>query len=331
LGVRYVLEGGVQRSGNRTRVTAKLIDAVKGRHLWSERYDRDLTDLFAVQDDITLRIVAALKVRLTEGERSRLRFGRGTRSIDAWANATKGFALFRTLSKENNARAQQLLEKATSIDPSFAWAWTVLAATHWGDARNSWSASRADSMRRAFELANKSRALDDSVPFTYSLLGLLHLLKREYEQAIIHGEKAVALDPSGAERKALLGVILTYAGQPREAATLLERAMRLNPRYPGWYSITLARAYRLSGQLDKAIEPLQRAKQRIPRNDHARVVLTVTYLELGREAEARAEAAEILKLNPKFSIQKFANVIPYKDSTQTKRVLDALRETGLPE
>jgi adenylate cyclase len=331
LGVRYVLEGAVQRSGDRIRVTAQLIDAVKGHHLWSEQYDRKLSDLFTVQDDITLRIVAVLEVRLTEGEQSRLRFGRGTRSIEAWASATRGFALFRTLSKENNARAKQLLEKATSLDPSFAWAWTVLAATHWGDARNGWSASRAESFRISFELANKSKALDDSVPYTYGLLGLLHLLKREYEQAIAHCEKAVALDPNGADRMAVLAVVLTYAGQPREAATLLERAMRLNPRYPGWYLVTLGRAYRLSGRLDDAIEPLERAKQRIPRNDHARAVLIVTYLEVGREAEARAEAAAMLKLKPKFSTRKFANVIPYKDPVQTKRVLDALRKAGLPE
>ncbi|HUS97961.1 MAG TPA: tetratricopeptide repeat protein, partial [Hyphomicrobiaceae bacterium] len=263
LGVRYVMEGGVQRSSNRIRVTAKLIDAVKGRQLWSERYDRKLTDLFAVQDDITLRIVAALEVRLTEGEQSRLRFGRGTRSIEAWASATQGWALYRTLSRENNARARQLLQKATKLDPSFAWAWTVLANTHWGDARNGWSASRAESMRKAIELANKSKALDDSVPFTYSLLGLIHLLKRDYAQAIADCEKAVALDPSGADSKAVLAVVLTYAGRPREAATLLERAMRLNPRYPGWYLVTLGRAYRMSGRLDDAIEALQRAKQRI--------------------------------------------------------------------
>jgi TolB-like protein/class 3 adenylate cyclase/Tfp pilus assembly protein PilF len=331
LGVRYVLEGGVQRSNDRIRVTAKLIDAVKGRQLWSERYDRKLTDLFAVQDDITLRIVAALEVRLAEGEQSRLRFGRGTHSIEAWASTTQGWALFRTLSKENNARAQQLLAKATRLDPSFGWAWTVLAATHWGDARNGWSASRAESFRKSIELANKSIALDADIPYTYSLLGLLHLLERDYEQAIARSENAVALDPSGADSKALLAVILTYAGRPREAATLLERAMRLNPRHPGWYLVTLGRAYRMSGRLDDAIEALKRAKQRIPRNDHARVVLTVSYLEAGRKAEARAEAAAILKLNPNFSIRKFARAIPYKDLAQTKRVLDALRKAGLPE
>lgn len=331
MGVRYVLEGGIQRSGDRIRVTTQLVGAVKGNQLWSDHYDRNLTDLFAVQDEITVRIVTELQVRFTAGDQARRPSGHGTLNLKAWASAVQGFALFHTLTKEDNARAQQLLENATELDPSYAWAWTVLAWTHWNDARNGWSASRDASFNKAFELADKSRSLDDSVPFTYSLLGALHLLKREYEQAIAHMEKAVALDPNGAESKALLGVVLTYAGRPREATTLLERAMRLNPRYPGWYLVTLGRAYRLSGRLDDAIEALLRAKQRIPQNDHARVVLTATYLEMGREAEARAEAADILKLNPKFSVREFANVIPYKDPEQTRRVLDALRETGLPE
>lgn len=331
LGVRYVLEGSVQHSGDRIRVTAQLIDALEDYHVWSEQYDRKLTDLFSVQDEITLRIATELQVRFAEGSQGRLPVGHGTRNIKAWANAVQGFALFRKLTREENARAQQLLQEATSLDPSYAWAWTVLAWTHWNDARNGWGSSQENSFQMAFELATKSKEIDYSVPFTYSLLGALNLLKGEYEKAVALNEQAVALDPNGADRKALLGMVLTYAGQPEQAVTLLEQAMRLNPRYPGWYLVTLGRAYRLSGRPDDAIEALQRAKERIPRNDHARVVLTAAYLENGRQEEARSEAADILNLNPKFSIRKFAKVIPYKDPEQAKRILNALRQVGLPE
>ncbi len=326
LGVQYVLEGSVQRSGETIRITAQLIDAINGHHLWSQRYDRRLENFFAVLDDITLEIVLALQVKLTTAY-----LGRGTENLEAWASATKGAALIDRINKDDNVRARVLYEDAVRLDPGYPLAWSDLGWTHWNDARFGWSESREASLAKAVELGEKAMALDERLPRVHTLFGAIHLVKQEYEQAIAFMEKAVALAPNDANRKAVLAFALTYAGRPADAALLLEMAIRLNPHYPPWWLGVLGRAYRLERRYDEAIAELERALDGIGQQVQTHVELAVTYVEVGREAEARAVAETILKLDPSFSIAKFAKALTYRDSEELDRVVQWMRQAGLPQ
>ena len=190
LGVRYVLEGSVQKSGDKVRITAQLIDALTGSHLWAERYDRNMIELFALQDEITDRIVIALLIKLTEGEQMRVH-RKHTRSVEAWKLLGRGMERFHRFNEADNAGARKLFKKAIEADRGYALAYALLAWTHWLDAQNGWSEYRQLSFERAAFLAEKARALDDELPDVYALQGAIHLFKREYDEAIAAGEKAV--------------------------------------------------------------------------------------------------------------------------------------------
>jgi len=192
LGVRYVLEGSVQTSGDQVRISAQLIDAITGNHLWAERYDRNMTELFALQDEITSRIVIALRIKLTVGEEARVH-RKHTRSLEAWYRLGRGMEHFHRFNKTDNASARQLFEKAIEADRGYALAYAVLAWTHWLDAQRGWGENRELSFEHASFLAEKARALDDALPDVYALQGAIHLFKREYDEAIKAGEKAVAM------------------------------------------------------------------------------------------------------------------------------------------
>jgi adenylate cyclase len=231
LGVRYVLEGSVRKAGDRIRITAQLIDAIKGHHLWAERYDRDLKDIFAIQDEITLKICNALQMELTSGEQARL-WHKGTKNLEAWGCIVKGNALFVRFAKGDNAKARDLYERAVKIDPKDAFAWTMLAWTHWVDAFLGYSESRADSFKRAVELAKKALSMDDTLSDVYALLGGISLFQRQYEKAIAAGEKSIALGPNSATSHVLFGYTMTYAGRFEEAIALIKKGMRLTPHCP---------------------------------------------------------------------------------------------------
>ena len=326
LGVQYVLEGSVQRSDETIRITAQLIDAINGHHLWSQRYDRRFEDLFAVLDDVTREVVLALQIKLTT-----VHVGQGTENLEAWANVTKGEALFRRFTKDDNAKARVLLEDAVRLDPGYSTAWSVLGSTHWADARFAWSESRDESLAKAEEFGEKAMTLDPRLPRIHSLFGLTHVVKGEFEQAIAFMEKAVALDPNDATRKALLAYAMTQAGRPAEAGALLEKAMRLNPYYPAWWLISLGRVHRLTGHYDEAITVLKRAKERTPGDLAVLTELLVAYTQAGRQADAEGEAAYVLKIRPGATVRELAKTLMYKDPKERERILDALRKAGLPE
>ena len=334
-GVRYVLEGSVQKSGDRIRVTAQLIDATKGHHLWSEQYDRDMKDLFALQDDITKEIVVALQVKLTEGEQARLRY-RSTDNLKAWSYGVKAYSLFERYNKADNAKARELFEEAIKQDPDYAWAWTWLAWTYWIDARFGFSLSRLESFKRAIEVAQKAVALDESNPEVHALLECLHLFRKEYEKAIAEGERAILLGPNNAEIHSLLAMTMFQVGRFEEAIVLSERAMRLSPFYPSWYLLPLGAANLFLGQYEKAIEAFKKCLERAKKEGGAiliftRCYLAAAYIELGREEEARSQVGEILKINPKFSMKWVRKASFWKDPAQLHRFLDDLRKAGVPE
>ena len=330
LGVRYVLEGSVRKAGDRARITAQLIDALTGHHLWAERYDRDLKDIFALQDEITMKIVTALRVKLTEGEQARL-YDRGTENLDSFLKVLQGWQRFFRFNRDDNFVARQMFEEAITFDLKNPSAYAMLAWTHQMDVWYGSSESPRKSMERASELAKRALALDDTLDYAHSLLGHIYLMTRQYEEAIAEGERAVSLSPNGADAHAHLAMTLHYVGRPEEAIALFKKATRLNPMPPNWYLFGLGNTYCLAGQYKEAIATIQKAIRHNPDDLMAHIALATSYSMGGREEDAHAEAEEVLRIDPKFSLKYYAKTIPFKNQAHTERAIDALRKAGLPD
>jgi TolB-like protein/Tfp pilus assembly protein PilF len=336
LGVRYVLEGSVRKAGDKVRITAQLIDAKTNHHLWAERYDRELKDVFAVQDEITMKIITAMQVELTEGEAARIRH-RTTDNLKAWGYAIKGFSLFERNTKEDNAEARKLFKRAVNLDPNYAWAWTMLAWTHFKDATHGFSQNMVESFEQCVPLAQKALALDDSEPGIHVLWGLIYLLgpspERRYEKAISQVEKAISLAPTAADSYFYLGWTLLFAGRSEEALSVIKKAMRLHPYYPPRYLAKLGEAYMATGHYEKALVIFKQLLERSLKGEynaiHAHLNLAGIYIELGLEAEARAHAAEVLKLDPNFSILQIINLVHFKEPARLDQLLQDVRKAGL--
>ena len=327
LGVRYVLEGSVQKGSDKVRINAQLVDAITGHHLWAERYDRDLKDIFAVQDEITQKIVRTLRVEVTEVELERI--GRiPTENLNAYESFYRGLEYYRRSSKSSNTQARQMFEKAIELDPRFSVAYVFLGHTYRREWLYRWSQD-PQTMERAFELAQKAIELNDSSIYAYELLGYIYLLKdRQHEQAIAVAEKVIALDPNFAGGYGLLAEILGFAERPEEVIGLMEKAMRLNPRYPAIYLFWLGNAHYQMGRYDEAIAVLEGAVIRRPNHLPTHQFLAASYVELGREEEARAEVAEILRISPGYRSGS-KSLAPWKDQPVPERIRAALRKAGL--
>jgi len=330
LGVRYVLEGSVQKSGERVRVNAQLIDAIKGNHLWSETYDRELKDIFAVQDDITHKILTALHVELTQGEQVRV-WARGTENLQAYLKILQAREKWIQMNKESNALARQLAEESIALDPDYAFAYMILAATHIMDVFLGSSKSPKDSMKQAIALNKRVLALDDSLPNAHSQLGILYTMTRQHDKGVAEANRAVELDPNSASAHRILGLTLTWAGRPEEAIPMYKKAIRLEPFTPGIYYSNLGGAYRDAGQCDEAISAYEEALRRASSHLTANVGATATYSICGREEEARAAAAGVLRIDPNFSCDYYAKKsLPYKNQADIDLIIGALRKAGLP-
>jgi adenylate cyclase len=304
------------------------VDTTTEGHLWAERYDRDLKEIFALQDEVAQKIVAALEVKLTEGEQERL-VRKSTDNMEAYDYYLRGAEYIHRFTKEANAEARQMSEKAIELDPEYASAHLLLGWTHLLDWILGWSHD-PQSLERAFELAQTALSLDNSLPEAYRLLGNIYLSKNQHEQAIVVCEKAIALNPNYADGFAALGEILNWAGRSEEALELLKRAMRLNPGYPLWYIWNLGHAYFLTGRFEMAISALRTLLERNPNWPIlVRGYLVASYDELGLEKEARAAAAEVLRINPKFSLEDFSKTLRYKNQADTEHLINAVRKAGL--
>ena len=333
LGVRYVLEGSVQSSGDQMRITAQLVDALTGNHLWAERYDRNMTGLFALQDEITDRIVTALRIKLTEGEQARVH-RKHTRSLEAWNRLSRGLEHFYRSTKTDNASARHWFEKAIELDSSYALAYALLAWSHWFDAFHGWSENRVQSIQRASILAAQARSLDDSLPDVYALQGAIHLYKREYDEAIVAAEKAVAQNPNHASNTALLAMILQNAGRSQEAIQAYKTAMRHSPYYPAWFLEALGFTYLDAKQAEEALVAFEKFLDRKPAATHAahaHLGRALAYHALGQEDEARAEVAKAIEADAGISLAHFGQLSLNKNRAEVERGLAALRKLGLPE
>jgi adenylate cyclase len=327
LGVRYVLEGGVQKSADRIRITAQLIDALKGHHLWAERYDRDLKDIFALQDEITMKIITALQVKLTPGETVHL-MAKGGKNIDAYLKSLQAGEILGGGTKEGIAQARRLIEEAIALDPNYPRLYVQMVLTHHLDIWYGMTKSPEQSLARAFEFARKAISLDDSSAFAHSALGKTYAMAKQYDKALAACEQSVSLDPNSSINYMWLGLVLTWAGRAEEGAKYLQHAIRLNPFAPAIFFNNLAVAYRDAGQYEKAIEECKKALQREPNSQFPYIHMAISYLRLGREEEARAAAADLLRINPKFSLERYAQTLPFTKPVADGIVAD-LRKAGL--
>jgi adenylate cyclase len=474
LGVRYVLEGSVQKAADQVRIVAQLIDTTTGGHLWSQRYDRPLTDIFALQDDIVQRIVTTLKLQLSLQEQGHV-VRKRTDNLEAYDTFLRGFEYFWRFTKEGNAQARPMFEKAIVLDPQYAEAYAWLGYTYMIAWFQQWSPD-PQNLRRAFELEQQALALDDTLPRAHIILSWIYTSQGKYEPAVAEAERAIALDPNNADgyhglavvlnafgertteaitleekairlnphypftyafflgqaynlvgryeeaiaaqKQALLrnpnwlfshaelfinyrllwssqlsqdhqtldrgleaaqrmvalgaaspwshfilsaaylwrkqyeqasaeveqtlalnpsqgmiygGVanILSFLGRPEEALGLAEKALRLNPRPPPRNLLALGQTYYLAGRSEEAIAALKKSLNGSPADLDAHLLLAAVYAELGRDAEAQAEVAEVLRINPQWSLEVWKQKVPYKDPAMLERVFAALREAGL--
>jgi TolB-like protein len=324
LGVRYVLEGSVRKSGKRVRITAQLIDATSGHHLWSERYDRDLQDVFALQDEVTRRIVSSLALELGAGEGERLG-DRGTDNLQAYDYSLRGMDAYFRHTPEANRLAREMFQKAIAADPAYALGYSRLGWTYMAEWSFAWTQDPRV-LDRAFELAQKAIALDGALPDAYYLLANTYLWKMEHEKGIEAYKKAIALAPNGADGYAGMGDLLTWSGKPLEALDWLHKAMRLSPRHPVWYLWSLGHAYFVAGRYDEAKEAFKRVLTRNPNFWPARIYMAVRYVEMGEREEARAILGETLQGVSDLSEDAWQKRLPYKDPALSKRILGIIAE-----
>jgi len=330
LGVRYILEGSVQKAGDRVRITAQLIDATTDYHMWSERYDRDLSDMFVLQDEITMKLIFAMQINLTSGEQARLWGGGGT-NIQAFDWLMRGNDCFLRNNEKDNKQAQQFYKKAIDIDKTYTWSYVMLGFTHLFDLLYRWSKSPLKSFEEAETCAEKALALDDSLDLTHILWGWIFLFRRQYDEAIKEGEQAIVLNPNGAEAHIHLAFILCLSGETELGIKTAKRAFRLNPIPLPHYYIILAMAYRNNRQYEKAIELSEKGLIVSPDQLSVYLTLAASYIFLNRTEEAHKAVIEILRIDPNFSIKYHAKTMPYKHQEIGDKFIDALRKAGLPE
>jgi len=335
LGVQYVLEGSVRKAGERVRITAQIIDASTGKHLWAERYDRELKDVFALQDEITQKIVIALQVELTRGEQARV-WHRSSHNLEALGLASKALDIFERQTKEDNAKAQDLFKQATKLDPKYAFAWTYLAWTYLFDAIYEYSGSPDDSLYKALDIANKSLRMDDTQPDVHALWGTIYLGQGQHEKAIEAGERSIALGPNNACNTAILAQTMYFAGRGKEAIKLMEKAMRLSPYHPDWYLGLLAMSYIMMERYEEGLQIAEKQLEIVKKRGELGRGLIMSHLNLaevnmllGREKEARQHAKAVQRIDLSFSLEELGKAAFYKNPTYLESRLNVLRRTGL--
>jgi tetratricopeptide (TPR) repeat protein len=277
-----------------------------------------------------MKVINALQVELTEGEHARL-WAKGTDNLEAYLKSLRAREYYLTQTKENNVLARRTAEEAIALDPEYAPPYHVLSITHFMDILFGTTKSPKQSMTRAVELIQKAIALDDSYALAHGFLGVLYLWLRKYEESIMEAQKCVALDPNGAHGYLYLCIVYKYAGRFEEAVEAIEKAMRLNPFPPNTYYREAVHPYIFVGRYEEAIAAGKKAVTLSPNDRIAHSYLTTAYSLAGRQEEARIEAAEVLRLNPKYSLVRAGKLSPFKNQADREFVINALRKAGLPE
>jgi adenylate cyclase len=325
LGVRYILSGSLRRADNRLRIAVELIDAASESVLWSDRFSVELEELFDLQDEIAGAVAARLSVQIEFAERRQE--SAYPRDMRAYGLLVRGQHLLLQFNKESNAHARRLFEEAIQLAPEYSRAHSAMSRTHNLDWRYAWSSAPDESLEAAISLARRATAIDRLDARGFAELGNAKLYKKQLDEALAEYAHALTLNPNDSDIIAEYADALVYAGQPRKSVELLEKAMRLNPYYPDWYLWYLADAYDSLGQYSDVIAAIRRMQD----PSEGRRLLAIACAHLGMMDEARAAAAEVLRLHPGFTISKWRRIPPFREGPAFERYLEGLRKAGLPE
>lgn len=333
LGVRYILEGSVQRSGNRVRITAQLINAKTDYHMWSDNYDRNLDDIFALQDEITMKLITALGVKLIHGEQFKL-YVKDIKNIQAFEKFMRGLEFLGRQSKLDNTNARISFLHASELDASSAQIYAGIGFTYLLEIFYNWSHSIIESFKEAEYNAKKAIALNETLDSPHILMSYILLFKKLFDGAVSEAQKAVSLNPNGADAQAALGYITCMAGDPDNALVLLKQAIRLNPLPPALYYQYLGIAYRNTGKFKQAISVLTQSLEIDHESRNAltpHLTLASSYVSLNRLEDAKKSVDKILEIDPNFRLEYYKDMVPLRKQSELDAHIKALRKAGLPD
>ncbi len=333
LGATYLVEGSVRRASARIRITVKLIATSTGHQVWAERYEREITDIFDLQDEITERIVASIEPELHRAEQTRIA-RKPPESLDAWDIALQALALQHRMHRRGHAEARSLLNRALAADPKSSFAWSRLALGLYHEAILGWAEDRDEALRASLEAAERAIDLDDRDWIGHGVLGMGQLwTQRDFDAALSSEERAVSLNPSAPLARHFLACILEFSGQPAEAIPHLQAIHRLDPHYE-FASLAVADealCELLLGNLDASLALAERAVRMLPANVRARQRLCATLMLLGRVSEGQETMAELLRMQPTLTGSYITATYPFRNSEDQDLFLGALIQAGLPE
>ncbi|NEX23502.1 tetratricopeptide repeat protein, partial [Thiorhodococcus mannitoliphagus] len=330
LNVDFVLEGNIRRQAGTVRLNARLVDARNGLQRWAKRYDRQIADVFAVQDELTRNIVDALAIKLSRQETERLA-RRTTNNLAAYDAFQEGQRLAKISTPDSNREAQAMYRQAIELDPGYGRAYGALAYTLAFRYRRGWADNPQLTLERALEVARKAVDLDNSIPQTYWALGFVHLMRKEYPLAEAAATQSITLTPNYADGYGLLALIKNALGEPESAIALIKKGMQLNPYYTWDYPYNLGRAYYSLGRIDEAIEALEAAKTRNENAVPIRLHLAASYVRAGRQDDAEWEVQEVQMLSPTDTISHQKAAHPIQDEALMNAFVEDLRAAGLSE
>ena len=328
LGVSHVLDGGVRKEGDRIRITARLLETTTGRQVWAERYDRKIDDIFAVQDEITERIVEAMDIKLVTGEMAHT-IRKVLRNPDALEYYYRGWEALFGSTKNDIEEAQQMFEETTRLEPESSFGYALAAWAHWWSVDLGLSEDIAHSLERAIELARKAEDLEDFTGLSNLVMAQIHLYKHEHDKALEAAQKAVLARPSCDLSYVAKANILTYLGRPAKAIDLAKFAIRLAPVYPPFFQKTLAAAFYGNGQYEEAITSAKEVIKSDEGNLDAFLILAGANAALDQQEEASKAATEIKRIKPDFLLKKYAETQPYRDPKILKQVTSMLQRAGV--
>jgi adenylate cyclase len=328
LGVRYVLEGSVQKLGEQVRVNAQLIDAATGHYLWAERYERELKDLFAVQDEIMQTLVTTLALKISAVEQQRA-LQQDTESLEAYDYVLRGLEYLRSRTRSDTSKAQDMFQRAMALDPQYATAYVDLGSAYYLTVAFGWTAFPAQALEQALTLGGKALHLDNANAHAHSLLGIVYLTRGQHDLALNELQQAIALNPNDARSYATLGWIMLWSGQTEAAVDLLKTALRFDPSAPDMRAtfMNLGLAYYLKEQYADAIHILARGRTLAPDFVGFHIALAATYAQSGRREDAAQAAQTVLRLQPFFTLDAYGRA--FRNSADRARIIDGLRKAGL--
>jgi adenylate cyclase len=326
LAVRYVLEGSVQKGSGKVRINAQLIDASTGSHLWAERYDRDIKDLFALQDEIVQRIVATLAVKIQSVERARS-MRKDTENLEAYDYVLRGLEYRRKRTRDGSIKAEEMFTQAIELDPSYTTAYVGLGLRYLNLVDYGWTEFPAQALQKAQDLAQKALSLDGSHAGAHALLGNIYIYRGQHELAISELRRAIELNPNDALSRRYLGTVMLWSGRIDDAIQPYEAALRYDPRPSPGTHMNLGLGYYLKGQYDMAINTIERGVAQYPDFVGNYIALAAAYARAGRSEEAARAAGKVLRLDPFFEVASYGTV--FRNPADRNAIREGLRKAGL--